>query len=86
MLLRGNSEIEEQRLLAEYWQTSYRLIETALKLANQRVIDNFGKERAETIFKEVMPSLRMGMMYSPAESMTSHTGAVAEEKKREKKD
>ncbi len=85
MLLRGKSEVEEQRLLAEYWQTNYRLIETALKLAYQRVVDNFGKEGAEKIFKEVMPSPRMEMMFSHPASRKPHTGAVAEEKKRGKK-
>ena len=85
MLLRGKSEVEEQRLLAEYWQTNCRRIETALKIAYQRVVDNFGEEGAEKIFREVLPSPRMEMMFSHPASGKPYTGAVAEEKKWGKK-
>lgn len=53
MLLNEKDEAEEQRLAAEYWQTNHRRIETALKLAYQRVASELGEEQAQKIFKEV---------------------------------
>ncbi|MCH8836352.1 MAG: hypothetical protein IIA60_00960 [Candidatus Marinimicrobia bacterium] len=53
MLLKDEGEAEKQRLLAEYWQTNYHLLETGLKIAYQRVADGVGEEEAGKIFEEV---------------------------------
>lgn len=55
ILLREEGEAEEQRLLAEYWQTNYHLLDTAIRIAYQRVADSIGPETAARIFDEVMP-------------------------------
>ncbi len=85
MLLKERSEVEEQKLLAEYWQTNHRLIEMALKIAYQRVVDDLGQERADKIFKEVIPSPQVKVMFPHPAGKVHDAGAVAEEEKKQEK-
>lgn len=85
MLLKERNEVEEQKLLAEYWQTNHRLIEMALKIAYQRVVDDLGQERAEKIFKEVIPSPQVEVMFPHPAGKVHDAGAVAEEEKKQEK-
>jgi len=62
MLLKEKNELEEHRLLAEYWQSNYTLLETAVKVAYQRLVASVGEKRAEKIFKEVKPKPKGDLM------------------------
>ena len=85
MLSRGGNEVEDQRLLAEYWQTNHRLMATALQIAYQRMVDNFGEEQAEKIFKDVIPTPTVEVMFPRPEGRVADAGAIAEKgKKRER--
>jgi len=84
MLLKEGNEVEEKRLLAEYWQTNYNLLDTAVKIAYQRLVDSVGKEQAEKIFKEVKAQSKGNqIIHDPSRKVTEPTKALREGDKEE---
>lgn len=53
MFLEDEGNVEQQRLSADYWQKNHEVLEAAVKLAYQRLIDSDGEEKAEEIFREI---------------------------------
>ena len=52
--LSDEGNVEQQRLSVEYWQKNHEVLETAVKLAYQRLVDSDGEEKAKEIFAETI--------------------------------
>lgn len=84
MLLKEGNEVEEQRLLAEYWQTNYNLLDTAVKIAYQRLVDIVGEEQAEKVFKEVRAQSKENqIIHDPSRKVAKPTKVIKQGDKEE---
>ncbi len=77
MHLGSESEIDRHKLLAEYWQKNYSLLETAVNMAYKRLVDKVGEEETEKIFKEVKAQSIVNRMSSdPARKADNPTKVI----------
>jgi len=85
MLLKDEAQVEEQRLLVEYWRTNYSLLETALKLAYRRLVDSAGESQAEKIFKELRLDRKGDLMIPHPVREVIAPGQVSKKGKKKRK-
>jgi len=81
MLLKGEDESEEKRVLAESLKKDYHLLETSVKTTYQQLVDSVGEEQAERIIKEVMP-VQQGSVMIPLPVRAEVTPSKVDRKRR----
>lgn len=76
--LPAENELEELKVLAEYWRANYQLLEASLKLARTRVKEKYGEDVARELLESLMPPPAVELMFPHTAARSGELVGVAE--------
>ena len=71
-------ELEEQKILAEYWRANYELLAASLKLARTRVKEKYGEDVARDLLEFLMPAPEVKLVFPHTAARAGEPVGVAE--------
>ena len=83
--LPAEEELEELKILAEYWRANYQLLEASLKLANTRIKEKYGGDVARDLLGSLMPSPEVELMFPHTAARSGEPVGVAEKEAAKRK-
>lgn len=83
--LPAEEELEELKVLAEYWRANYQLLEASLKLARTRVKEKYGEDVARDLLGALMPAPEVELMFPHTAARSGEPVGVAEKEAAKRK-